>query len=65
VIVAVPIVLPVTIPLEDPMLATGILLLLHVPPPDVLDSVLVSPRHTDVFPLIVAGSGFTVTVVVL
>lgn len=58
-------VLPVTTPLEEPMLATPELLLLHVPPPDVFVSVLVSPRHTDVFPPMVAGNGFTVTVAVI
>jgi hypothetical protein len=37
---------------------------LQVPPPVALVSVVVSPRHTDIGPVIKVGSGFTVTVAV-
>ena len=55
---------PVTKPVVPPTVATGILLLLHVPPPVVLLSCVVRPEHIEVTPVIGAGSGFTVTVVV-
>ena len=49
---------PVTTPVPDPIVATAVLLLVQVPPPASL-SVVVSPAHTFVVPLIAAGSGFT------
>lgn len=52
---------PVTIPEEDPTVATPVLLLLQVPPPVASESVEVSARNMLVVPLIVAGSAFTVT----
>jgi hypothetical protein len=43
------------------MVATELLLLLHVPPVDVFVSVVVIPKHTTGVPVIAAGSGLTVT----
>ena len=63
-IVAVPGDAPVTVP--DVGLAndaTAVLLLLHRPPPGVDPSVSDDPWHTCGVPVIVVGSGFTVTVV--
>jgi hypothetical protein len=64
VIIAVPTVTPVTIPVDEPMVATDVLLLLHVPPPVALDNVVVAPTQTDNVPVIAAGNEFTVTTLV-
>ena len=61
--VAVPEVMPVTTPVEDPMVATPVALLLHVPPEVVLVNVVVKPTHTLVVPAIAAGFGLTVKLV--
>jgi hypothetical protein len=42
-----------------------VLLLVHVPPVSAFVSVIVEPAQTDDGPPIVAGSGLTVTVIVL
>lgn len=65
-ITAVPVALPVTTPVVEPISATGMLLLLHVPP-GVLLSVVVRPRQTVVGAAGVkmAGNGCTVTILVL
>lgn len=55
---------PVAKPDAPSMGATVALPLLHVPPPLLL-KVVESPEHIAVEPVIVAGSGFTVTVTVL
>lgn len=55
---------PVTIPVNDPTVAKPVLLLVHVPPALVLLKAVVNPAHTLVVPVIDAGGGFTVTVVV-
>ncbi len=62
VIADVPLATPLTIPLAEPIVATAVLPLLHVPLPSV--SVVVPPAHRVVMPLIVGGGAFTVTVVV-
>ena len=62
--VVVPAVTPETIPELVPIVATLVLLLIHVPPP-VLDSVVVEPAHTVVVPVIADGNGFTVRTVVV
>ena len=49
--VAVPIPAPVTIPLDDPIVATEVLLLAQVPPLGVQLSGEVPPRHSVVTPL--------------
>jgi hypothetical protein len=46
----------------DPIEATAVLLLLHVPPPTALVSVVLSPAHSDDKPAM-AARGFTVTTV--
>lgn len=51
---------PVTIPVELPIEAAG-LLLLHVPPGLVLLNAVVCPEQTVNVPAIAAGNGFTVT----
>ena len=55
---------PVTIPVSEPMEATVVLLLLHVPPAEVSLSATVAPIHTTVGPRITVGSGLTVTTLV-
>jgi hypothetical protein len=62
--VAVPPEMPVTIPEPLPIVATVVVLLLHVPPDVLLLNDVVNPTHKDVIPVIVAGSGLTVTVIV-
>ena len=59
VIVDVPGVPPVTKPEADPIVATTVLLLIHVPPPASL-KVVDRPEHTDVVPVIADGNGLTV-----
>lgn len=55
----VPAATAVTIPLV-PIVAIATLLLLHVPPVEVVLSVVVFPSQTDSVPVIVAGSGLVV-----
>jgi hypothetical protein len=59
----VPAIFPVAIPDDDPIVATVVLLLDHVPPALLL-TVVVSPAHTEAVPLMAAGIAFTVTVLV-
>ena len=51
----------VTIPESVPIVATSVLLLLHVPPAVPSLRILVSPEQIVVLPVIARGSGFTVT----
>jgi hypothetical protein len=60
IIVEVPAPTPVTIPVEAPIVATPVLLLLQVTPPVALESVVVLPTHTVAVPVIAAGVVFTV-----
>ena len=59
----VPAAFPVTTPLATSIVAF-VLLLLHVPPVIVFDSVVVAPSHTTAVPVIGDGVAYTVTVVV-
>jgi hypothetical protein len=59
----VPAVTPVTTP-PAVMVATAGVALLHVPPAVTLLKVVVEPMQTLVVPVMAAGSGLTVTVVV-
>ena len=52
-------------PVEVPIVAEPGLLLIHPPPLVELVSADVPPRHTFLLPLIVAGSGKTVNVVIV
>ena len=54
-----------TAPVPDATVASPVLLLVHVPPPDVLLSVVVTPTQTVDAPVIAAGNGLTVTGVVM
>ena len=65
VMLAVPAVIPFTMPKPGPVVATMVLLLLHVPPPGPLASAVVSPIHTARLPVIGSGGVFTVTVLVV
>jgi hypothetical protein len=56
--------LPVTTPVADPIDATEVLLLVHVPPASALDNVVLSATHTVITPVIAAGPEVTVTTVV-
>jgi hypothetical protein len=64
VMIAVPAVTPVTTPVNEPTVATAVLLLLQLPPGEDEVRVVVSPTHTLAAPLIVPGPAFTVTTVV-
>ena len=57
----VPAVTPVTTP-EELIVATEVLLLVHVPPPVASPSEVVRPWHTVNAPVIAAGLGLIVTV---
>ena len=59
--VAVPAVMPVTTPEAEPILATLVLLLTHVPPEDASLSVVVPPTHTELAPVIAGTEGAPVT----
>jgi hypothetical protein len=50
----------VTTPVDEPMDATALLLLVHVPPAVALLSAVVCPEHTASVPVMAAGSAFTV-----
>ena len=60
-IVAVPLSTPVTMPLAE-TIATAVLLLVHVPPEGVHESVVLAPTHTVAIPVIAEGLGNTVIV---
>lgn len=55
---------PVTVPLEDPIVATPVLTLVHVPPGVISLREVVLPAHTLVVPSMEVGKGLTVNVVV-
>ena len=55
---------PVTIPVEEPIVAMVVLVLVHVPPPPSL-SVIVAEIQTPVGPVIGPGKGLTVIVLVI
>jgi hypothetical protein len=61
--VVVPVLTPVTMPLVDTV-ATPVLLLAHDEPGVTSDSVVVDPAQVLTVPIIAAGSGLMVTVVV-
>jgi hypothetical protein len=65
VIVAVPATRPFTTPVDEPIVATVVLLLDHIPPSVVLLKLVVSPIQTLAVPDIAEGCGFTVTTVFL
>lgn len=62
VITVLPIVSPFTTPVDEPIVATPILLLLHVPPLGPVANVVELPAHTVVAPEIGAGNGLTLIV---
>jgi hypothetical protein len=51
-----------TTPDVDPIVATAVLELVHVPPVTPLVRVVVAPSHSAVVPLMAVGAGFTVTI---
>jgi len=59
--VAVPAETPETIPLDEPTVETGVLLLLQVPPEVRSPSVVVMPWQTANVPVIADGPAITVT----
>jgi hypothetical protein len=62
--IVVPAVIPETIPVPEPTVATVMLLLLHVPPDVILLSVVAAPAQMAIVPVIAATDGFTETVTV-
>ena len=56
---------PVIIPDEEPMVATEPLLVVQIPPPTELPSVVDPPAHTVKVPVMVPGAGVTVAIVVI
>ena len=62
--VDVPAVIPVTTPVPEPTIATVCALLLHVPPVEASVKLTEEPTHTVAVPVMPAGTGSTVTVVV-
>jgi len=62
--IAVPAATPVTTPVLDPTDPIAVLLLLHVPPGVVELKTVVNPVQTVAVPVIAAGSGLTVMVIV-
>jgi hypothetical protein len=60
----VPADMPVTIPVEKPIVATPVLLLVQPPPPTPSLRVISDPAHTVAGPLMAVGDGLTDTVVV-
>jgi hypothetical protein len=65
VIMEVPVLTPVTIPVDEPIVAITVFPLTHVPPGMLLLSVAVIPTQVSGVPLIEGGEGFTDTVVVV
>ena len=59
-----PVPAPVTIPVDEPMVAINVLLLLHVPPPTPSLSDVVRPTHTLAVPRIAVGATSMVTIAV-
>lgn len=69
-IVVIPGAIAVTVPVDEPIVATLVLLLVQTPPAGVLVSVTTSPTQrldigSPVVPVIIVGSGFTVTSIVV
>lgn len=54
--------MPVTIPVDEPIVATPVLLLIHSPPGVLLVRVVVAASHIEKVPVIAAGVVFTVTI---
>lgn len=61
----VPTATPVSTPVEEIIVATDVLPLIHVPPAVASLSVMAEPMHTPGPPVMAAGSGLTVTAVVM
>ena len=62
--VAIPSVLPVTTPVTALIAASDVLLLLHMPPAVTSEHADGIPRQRFEFPVMAAGSGLTVSIVV-
>ena len=61
--VSTPGLLPVTSPFES-IVAIVVLLIVQTPPTELSESVVVSCRHNVLLPVMMLGSGFTVTIAV-
>lgn len=59
-----PVLIPVTEPVARPTVALLVLPLIHVPPDEVLTSVVFDPTHTELSPVIAGGAELTVTIAV-
>lgn len=56
----VPLLIPASMPVAEPMVPTAILLLLHVPPAVASESVVAVPAQIEVRPVMAVGDGATV-----
>lgn len=65
VILALPVAIPLTTPVEEPTVATDVVPLLHVPPPVALLRVVEPPTHSSAVPVFAPGAALTVTVATL
>ena len=65
IMLAVPELIPVTMPLPMPTIATVVLLLVQVPKAMASLKVIEEPSHTDERPVITAGAGVTVITIVV
>jgi hypothetical protein len=54
--------MPVTVPEPEPTEAIDVAVVVHVPPPKVLESTVAAPAQSVVVPVIAAGLGLTVMV---
>jgi hypothetical protein len=52
---------PETLPVPEPIVATTVLLLVHVPAPEISLKLAVVPWHKAETPVMVAGTGFMIT----
>ncbi len=61
---AVPLLIPVTVPVASPTVAFVVFPLIHVPPDEVFESAAPEPTHTVSSPVIAGGAAVMVTIVV-
>ena len=63
-IIAVPVVTPLTVPVPEPMVAIEVLPLVHAPPAEISVKAIEAPVHTTDGPVMLAGNELTVATTV-